>query len=218
MFMFNMLKQVYHGTLCLFTSVIIITFSFSLSVSARTNNILVMGDSLSAAHNIPESSGWVTLLSEKIKANYPDWQVINQSISGETSSGGKQRLPKLLEKFQPSIVILELGGNDGLRGFPPFVTKRNLSEMIEAAQKADAHILLVGMKLPPNYTQAYTKAFEAVFVSIQETYDLPWIPFLLENVALDPTLMQSDGIHPNEKAQPKILNNVYPVLENMLKS
>ncbi len=175
--------------------------------------LLVMGDSLSAAYGIEADEGWVSLLEARLDGKA---RVVNASISGETSSGGASRLPELLGQHAPDIVLLELGGNDGLRGLPPGQFEANLRRMIEASQEAEAEVLLLGIDIPPNYGQAYRDAFTGVFTRLADDYELPLVPFLLEGVALDEALMQSDGIHPTAEAQPIILENVWPELEALL--
>lgn len=175
--------------------------------------LLVMGDSLSAAYGIERESGWVQLLDERLA---DEVKVINASISGETTSGGATRLPELLRQHQPDIVLLELGGNDGLRGLPPQQMRANLAQMIEASQQAGAQVLLLGIRIPPNYGQAYADAFSQVYRTLAERYDVPLVPFVLEGIALDDSLMQDDGIHPTAEAQPRVLDNVWPALEKLL--
>lgn len=186
------------------------------SVNPRQEpTLLVMGDSLSAAYGIEREEGWVSLLAERLEG---DAQVVNASISGETTSGGLQRFADILRQQQPDIVLLELGGNDGLRGLAPAQMQTNLASMIEQSQQADAKVLLLGIDIPPNYGQAYRDAFTDVFYTLAEEYDVPLVPFLLEDIALDTTLMQSDGIHPTADAQPTILANVWPALEPLLET
>ncbi|KTG27079.1 arylesterase [Idiomarina sp. WRN-38] len=175
--------------------------------------LLVMGDSLSAAYGIEQEQGWVTLLAERLDG---EAQVVNASISGETTSGGAQRFADIIGQQQPDIVLLELGGNDGLRGLPPAQMRANLATMIEQSQQAGAEVLLLGIDIPPNYGQAYRDAFTSVFHSLADEYDIPLVPFLLEDIALNKQLMQSDGIHPSAEAQPIILENVWSELEPML--
>ncbi|MCS5707437.1 arylesterase [Candidatus Berkiella cookevillensis] len=189
---------------------------FSFSTYANSNPILILGDSLSAAYQIPEEQGWVALLAEELKITHPNWQVLNHSISGETTAGGRQRLPHLLKEHQPKIVIIELGGNDGLRGLPILMISKNLESMIEMCKKADSQVLLIGMKLPPNYSEKYTQQFENIYRRLSKRFDIPLLPFLLENVALDNALMQSDRIHPTADAQPILLESVRPVLLPLL--
>ncbi|WP_404378023.1 arylesterase [Vreelandella aquamarina] len=175
--------------------------------------LLVMGDSLSAAYGIEQEQGWVALLAERLE---DDARVVNASISGETTSGGAQRFAELIGQQPPDIVLLELGGNDGLRGLPPAQMRANLATIIEQSQQADAEVLLLGIDIPPNYGQAYRDAFTSVFHSLADEYDIPLVPFLLEGIALNKQLMQSDGIHPTAEAQPIILDNVWPALETLL--
>jgi len=181
--------------------------------SAHSPRLLVMGDSLSAAYGIEREEGWVNLLADRLEGEV---QVINASISGETTSGGLQRFADILGQQQPDIVLIELGGNDGLRGLSPNQMQANLATMIEQSQEADARVLLLGIDIPPNYGQAYRDAFTGVFHSLAEEYDVPLVPFLLEDIALNDALMQSDGIHPTADAQPIILDNVWPALEPLL--
>lgn len=175
--------------------------------------ILVWGDSLSAAYGMPVEQGWVHLLQQELGDSA---KIVNGSISGETTVGGLTRLPAALNKFQPDLVILALGGNDGLRGMSPGNMRSNLTAMINKSQSANASIVLVGIMLPPNYGPAYNRRFEAVFEELAADYALPYIPFLLDGVATDFDLMQSDGIHPTAEAQPLILRNVLPVIQESL--
>lgn len=175
--------------------------------------LLVMGDSLSAAYGIEQEESWVSLLAERLDGAA---HVVNASISGETTAGGAERLPALLDQHTPQLVLVELGGNDGLRGLPPQQMQHNLADMIEASQRAGAEVLLLGIDIPPNYGQAYRDAFTAVYTTLAGEYAVPLVPFLLEGVALDASLMQTDGIHPTASAQPVILDNVWPELETWL--
>nr|WP_251309356.1 arylesterase [Halomonas sp. NCCP-2165] len=181
--------------------------------AASPPRLLVMGDSLSAAYGIEARQGWVALLERRLDGRA---EVINASISGETSGGGAARLPDLLGQHAPDIVLLELGGNDGLRGLPPGQLETNLRRMIEASRAAEAEVLLLGIDIPPNYGQAYREAFTGVYRRLADEHDLPLVPFLLEGVALNRELMQADGIHPTAEAQPRILANVWPVLAPLL--
>ena len=178
--------------------------------------LLVFGDSLSAAYGIEEADGWVNLLAEKLTTENPDYTVANASVSGETSTGGLARLPAALEEFQPAIVILELGGNDGLRGLPLRMLKDNLTAMVEMCLKAKAEVLLAGIQIPPNYGPRYTQPFYALFGEIAEDKELAFVPFLIDGIPQQPDLMQEDGIHPKAEAQFMILDNVWPVLAPML--
>ena len=186
------------------------------AASAQANDrttLLVMGDSLSAAYGIEADRGWVSLLQARLEDKA---RVINASISGETSSGGASRLPELLGQHDPDIVLLELGGNDGLRGLPPGQFEANMRRMIEASHAANAEVLLLGIDVPPNYGRAYRDAFTGVYRRLADDFELPLVPFLLEGVALDDNLMQDDGIHPTAAGQPIILENVWPQLEALL--
>lgn len=180
--------------------------------------ILVWGDSLSAAYRMPEEQGWVALLQDKLQAEEQPWQVVNGSVSGETTDGGLARLPAMLASTEPDIVILELGGNDGLRGLPVSNIRENLTRMIELSQAAGARVLLAGIQIPPNYGQRYTAPFYAQFTELAKQYDLALIPFLLEGIADNSALMQNDGIHPTAEAQPMVLDIVWPVLLEMIES
>ncbi|HVN46296.1 MAG TPA: arylesterase [Steroidobacteraceae bacterium] len=184
--------------------------------SART--ILVFGDSLSAAYGIRPEQGWVTLLAQRLQAQGYGYQVVNASVSGETSSGGLERLPRALELHKPAIVILELGANDGLRGLPVSTMRENLAHMLQLSRAAGARVLLLGIRIPPNYGPRYTTGFAAVYPELAQRYGVRLVPFLLEKVALDPTLMQQDGLHPNPAGQPLVLDTLWPDLEKLLKN
>lgn len=178
----------------------------------------MVGDSLSAGYGIEVRDGWVTLLQQRLtRQGYPH-TVVNASISGDTSAGGRARLADALKRHHPQIVILELGANDGLRGLSLRATRTNLEAMIKAAQSAGARVLLIGMQLPPNYGPDYTGKFRAIYRDLARNNDLPLVPFLLDGVALNPKLMQPDGLHPRAAAQPRLLENVWPYLEPLLKS
>jgi acyl-CoA thioesterase-1 len=179
--------------------------------------ILVLGDSLSAAYGMAADRGWVALLAGRLARERPDYRVANASVSGETSAGGRARVAAELARAQPAIVIVELGANDGLRGLPIGQMKDNLAAIIGAAQKAGARVLLVGMKLPPNYGPDYTERFAAAFADLQRRYRTAWLPFLLEGFAEQRELFQGDNIHPTEEAQPLILETVWPKLAPLLK-
>ncbi len=182
-----------------------------------TGPILVLGDSLSAAHDIPLESSWVTLLDDRLKSlPRPGPEVVNASISGETSAGGLARLPALLAAHRPSLVLIELGGNDGLRGLPPAQLSDNLDAMIALSREAGGKVLLLGIDLPPNYGRAYRERIARVYQELADRHQVPLLPFLLDGVALEPGLMQADGIHPTAEAQPRLLDNVWPLLEPML--
>jgi acyl-CoA thioesterase-1 len=188
----------------------------SAARAAQPQTILVFGDSLSAAYGIAQARGWVALLAERLKRERHDYSVVNASISGETTAGGAARLARALEQHQPAIVILGLGGNDGLRGLPIAQMKENLSRMIVEAQKSGARVLLVGMKLPPNYGPDYTSAFESAFGELAKQHKTALVPFLLEDVANNDSLFQPDRIHPTEAAQPLMLERVWKALAPLL--
>jgi len=179
--------------------------------------VLVYGDSLSAAYGMPERRGWVALLEERLQRERPDYNVVNASISGETTAGGLTRIGGVLERSKPDIVILALGSNDGLRGLPVAAMKKNLAAIIEQSQKAGAKVLLVGMRLPPNYGEDYTQAFARAFSDLAKSHRTAQLPFLLEGFAEKVELFQADRIHPTEAAQPGMLKNVWKPLAPMLR-
>lgn len=182
-----------------------------------TAPILVVGDSLSAAHNIPVQSGWVTLLDQRLKRDMATPPaVVNASISGETTSGALTRLPGLLQKHRPGVVVIELGGNDALRGLTPAQLKGNLEKMIQLSQQAGAKVLLLGIDVPPNYGPAYRERLKASYADLSRQYKAALVPFFLEKVALQPGLMQADGLHPTAAAQPRVLETVWPALRPLL--
>lgn len=188
-----------------------------LAAWAQQQTLLVLGDSLSAAHNIELEQGWVALLEQRLQQTQPDWQVINASISGETSSGGLTRLPELLQQHEPELVLLELGANDGLRALPTRQLQNNLEAMIKQIRATPAEVLLLGMQIPDNYGPVYQQRFAAVYADLAEQYKLVLVPFLLDGVANRPELMQADGLHPKASAQSKILDNVWPSVQAQLK-
>ncbi|WP_029653740.1 arylesterase [Marinobacter daepoensis] len=191
-------------------------FLLALPALASQNTVLVLGDSLSAAYGIPSETAWVELLRNRLKRQGMNWAVVNASISGETTDGGLRRLPDLMKKNAPDIVIIELGGNDGLRGFPPNVIESNLADMISTVQQAGATPVLVGMQIPPNYGQRYTRMFASIFPTLSDRYDTVLVPFFLDGIYDQDGLMQDDGIHPTEDAQPRLLDNIWPRLEPLL--
>ena len=190
------------------------------ALAAPAPVILVVGDSLSAEYGLKRGTGWVALLEQRLAREKVPAKVVNASISGDTTSGGRSRLPALLAQHKPTHVIIELGGNDALRGLPLAGTEDNLAQMAQAAQKAGARVLLVGMQLPPNYGSDYTGRFAAVFPKVARQFRTGLVPFFLEGVADGPdarAMFQSDGIHPRAEAQPKMLENVWPELKKLLK-
>lgn len=187
---------------------------------AAPATVLVVGDSLSAEYGLQRGSGWVALMEKRLGAEKIDARVVNASISGDTTSGGRSRLPALLSQHRPSHVVLELGANDALRGLPLEMTQANLSAMIQAAQKAGAQVLVVGIQLPPNYGRDYGNRFAALYEKVASEHKAALVPFLLKGVAdIDdaPRLFQADRIHPNEQAQERMLANVWPQLRKILK-
>ena len=178
--------------------------------------MLVLGDSLSAAYGIRPESGWVNLLRERLQQDKPARDVVNASISGETTAGGLARLEKLLGEHRPALVLLELGANDALRGLPLSAPRENLTRIIELSRKAGAHVVLVGIEIPINYGPQYRDGLRVMYRDLAEKFNLPLVPFLLDGVALDPVLMQDDGLHPTAAAQPRVLENVWPVLQRVL--
>lgn len=184
---------------------------------AETPVILVFGDSISAGYGLTRvEQGWVALLQTRLKEQEYGYQMINASVSGETTAGGLARLPRALQLHHPAIVILELGGNDGLRALPIAQMRANMLRMVDLATAAGAKVLLLGMRIPPNYGPEYTEQFRAVYSEVARDKKLPLVPFLLDAIALSPNLMQADGFHPNELGQPQLLANVWPVLAPLL--
>ncbi len=195
--------------------VLLLILTTPIAWSAEQRTLLVVGDSLSAAYGIESGAGWVSLLEKRLNRTDANWQVKNASITGETTGGALDRFPELLTRYQPDLIIIELGGNDGLRGFSPQRIRENLAAMIEQSQP-EAEILLVGMEIPPNYGKAYTTAFRKIFVNLAEDYDTALVPFLLAGVYDQKDLMQADGIHPEAEAQSQMLDNVWPELRPLL--
>lgn len=185
--------------------------------AANERTLLVFGDSLSAAYGLRADQGWVALLQKRLAAQGYGYRVVNASVSGETTSGGKARLSRALEQHEPELVILELGANDGLRGLPVAAARSNLSAMIRNIASHKATALLVGIQMPPNYGPQYAKGFNAMYGELARENKLPLVPFLLEKVALDERYMQSDGMHPNELGQPFLLETVWPHLKPLLR-
>jgi len=187
-----------------------------MAQNAAAGTILIVGDSISAGFGLDTRLGWVSLLEQRLEREGHDDRVINASISGDTSAGGQARLPALLTEHKPDVVIVELGGNDGLRGQPPAQLQQNLAAMIDAAKTAGAKVLLLGMQLPPNYGPRYTEAFAGVYTQLADEKQIALVPFFLEGVGGHPELMQADGLHPAVGAQDKLLENVWPSLKPLL--
>ncbi len=187
-----------------------------IAQSATAGTLLIVGDSISAGFGLDTRLGWVSLLEQRLKQQGYDDKVVNASISGDTSAGGLARLPALLAAHKPDVVILELGGNDGLRGQPPAQLQQNLASMIDQSRAAGAKVLLLGMQIPPNYGVRYTTAFAKVYSDLAQEKKVALVPFFLEGIGGHPDLMQADGVHPAVPAQEKLLNNVWPVLKPLL--
>jgi acyl-CoA thioesterase-1 len=174
--------------------------------------ILILGDSLSAGFGMDAEDSWVNLLEIRLQEQGHSYRILNSSISGDTTQGGLARLPRLLDRYQPEFVIIELGGNDGLRGINPDVTRKNMALMIQKCQQSNAQVLLTGIKLPPNYGMAYLEKFESMYADLANEYGTLLVPFILEGVVFEPGMMQADGIHPSEQGQPVLLENIWKVL------
>ena len=183
---------------------------------AAAGTLLVLGDSISAAFGLDTRQGWVSLLEQRLAAEGFDYQVVNASVSGDTSAGGLARLPTLLAEHRPQLVIVELGGNDGLRGQPPAQLQQNLAAIIQGARESGARVLLLGMQLPPNYGARYNALFSQVYADVAGAAQVPLLGFFLDGVGGVPALMQGDGIHPNAAAQPRLLDNLWPQLKPLL--
>ncbi|MGC5701126.1 arylesterase [Pseudomonas sp. NFXW11] len=187
-----------------------------MAQNAAAGTVLIVGDSISAAFGLDTRQGWVALLEQRLKDQGFTDKVVNASVSGDTSAGGQARLPALLVEHKPQVLILELGGNDGLRGQLPQQLQQNLASMIDSAQASGAKVLLLGMQLPPNYGVRYTRAFNQVYGQLASDKQVALVPFFLEGVAGHPELMQADGLHPAAAAQGKLLENVWPTLKPLL--
>jgi acyl-CoA thioesterase-1 len=185
---------------------------------ARAGSILVLGDSLSAGYGMSPAQGWVALLAKRLSGQGYEYTIVNASISGETTAGGLERLPRALQLHKPSHVIVELGANDGLRGLPIAVTRANIVKIVGLARAAGAQVLLLGMRLPPNYGPRYGTEFTQMFAGIARDEKIPLVPFFLEKVALDSRMIQEDGLHPNALAQPALLEAVWPQLKPLLQA
>lgn len=187
-----------------------------MAQSATAGTVLIVGDSISAAFGLDTRQGWVALLQQRLSNEGYSDKVVNASISGDTSAGGQARLPALLAAHKPSLVVLELGGNDGLRGQLPAQLQQNLASMVDQSRKAGAKVVLLGMQLPPNYGQRYTKAFAQVYTDVATQKNIALVPFFLEGVGGVPELMQADGIHPAQGGQSRLLENAWPAIKPLL--
>lgn len=202
----------------LFSLLISVVFWVSLPVEAdEVPMIVVLGDSLSAGYGMDREQSWVHLLGLRLEQHGHNYKILNSSISGDTTQGGLSRLPRLLKRYQPEIVIIELGGNDGLRGINPDVTRSNIESMIQQSQGMNATVLLAGIKLPSNYGTTYLDQFESIYTDLADKYDTLLVPFFMDGVVFEEGYMQADGIHPNEQGQPILLDNVWRVLEPAFK-
>ena len=199
--------------LCTFHVSVCFALLFSLGANAAERSILILGDSISAGYGMDQSESWPELLSKELP---PQYRLTNASISGETTAGALQRLPQLLKKNRFDIVVIELGGNDGLRGYPIIGIRNNLAALIKHSRQHGAEVALMSMKIPPNYGRRYSNAFEQLYPSLAEEFQLTYLPFILEDIAIDSSLMQADGIHPNAKAQPLIVTKVLTGLKELL--
>ena len=182
------------------------------NAQARAQNILVLGDSISAAYGMSLQQGWVALMAQRLEQDFPDYAIVNASISGDTTGGGLRRLPDLLQKHKPTLVVIELGANDGLRGYPLGSLRRNLLEMVNISQAAGARVVLLPMEIPPNYGSRYTTGFRDTFAAVAAQTGSALAPFIMQGFATDTNMMQADGIHPTVAAQPRLLDNVLPTI------
>ena len=194
----------------------LIIFSFTNIITAEEETLLILGDSISAGYGINQKDNWVSVLQSKFDNDGTSIKLINSSVSGDTTSGGLQRLKRDLQKFDPDYVLIELGGNDALRGYPIKRIKDNLQTMIALIKNNNSKALLMQIRIPPNYGQKYTLAFERIYLELASSEEIYFLPFMLENVGLNPDLMQPDGIHPNAKAQPLIAKDMKKNLDNLL--
>jgi len=207
-FLFALIRSTRAAGLCLFLA--------WPGMAQADRTLLVLGDSISAAYGMSLEQGWVSLLAERLRSSHPDYTVVNASISGETTGGGLRRLPGLLEQYNPEVLLLELGGNDGLRGHPPMKIRSNLQRMTELAQGAGARVLLLPMEIPPNYGARYADAFRDSFRIVAGRTGAQLGPFILDGIATDASLMQDDGIHPTAAAQQRLLDNIIDSLLEIL--
>jgi len=198
---------------------LLLSFIALVSQPARAGEspvLLVLGDSLSAGYGMNSDQSWVHLLEIRLNEKGHVYRILNSSISGDTTQGGRARLPRLLDRYQPAIVIIELGANDGLRGINPDITRANMASMIRSSLDSGAQVLLTGIRLPPNYGAAYIEQFESMYTDLALEYDTLLVPFFMDGIVFEPDMLQADGIHPNEKGQLVLLENVWRVLEPVL--
>lgn len=205
---------VQRGVMALLMALVALAPAMALAAERK---VLVMGDSLSAAYNLAPEQGWVALLGKKLQTSHPGWTVANASISGETTAGGASRIAAELARHRPAVVVIELGANDGLRGLDLAQTRANLERMITAAKQAGARVLLVGMRLPPNYGPQYTQGFERNYAELAKAHGAALLPFLLEPIATEREAFQADNLHPVAEAQPRLRDHVWPALEPLLR-
>jgi len=203
-------------SVCIFLACLWWSVAANAGPAAPAPVILVLGDSLSAAYGIRLEQGWVALLQKRLESKGYGHRVVNASSSGETTGGALARLPRALATHRPAVVVIELGGNDGLRGLPVAEVRANFEGLIRLSREAGAKVLLIGMRVPPNYGPAYTRAFHDLYGDLAATHRLPLVPFFLDGIALDDSLMQDDGLHPNAAAQPKLLDLAWPRLKPLL--
>jgi acyl-CoA thioesterase-1 len=195
---------------------VVVTLVSQPSFADEPPVMLILGDSLSAGYGMDSDQSWVYLLELRLIDTGHTYRILNSSISGDTTQGGLARLPRLLDRYQPRIVIIELGGNDGLRGINPGITRANMTSMVQSSQQSGAKVLLAGIRLPPNYGADYIEQFESMYADIAREYDTLLVPFFMDGVVFKPGLLQADGIHPNEKGQPVLLENVWRILKPAL--
>jgi len=209
--------RVQRGVTTLLMALALATWMLPAAAASEQRTVLVMGDSLSAAYGLAPEQGWVALMAKRLQASHPGWTVANASISGETTAGGASRIATELERHRPDVVVIELGANDGLRGLPLEHTRGNLERMIVAAKGSGARVLLLGMRLPPNFGPQYTQGFERNFSELAEAHGVALLPFLLEPIATDREAFQADNLHPVAEAQPRLRDHVWPMLEPLLR-
>lgn len=190
---------------------------FPLAATQQARTVLVLGDSISAGYGLPAGSGWVDLLARRVASEHPSYRVVNASITGDTTAGGRARLPTLLAQHHPSVIVVELGGNDGLRGGDLKATRTNLDAIVATSQKAGAKVLIAAMRMPPNYGPAYVREFSDLFATVARERSAALVPFLFEGFAEKTDLFQPDRIHPTAAAQSMILDNVWPYLDRLLR-